>query len=71
MPSSSLAFKSATWIWLTQGSSIGVSKTAATLSVWAVAVCVVPATAASRAARASDISRVNLIVFEVLVVAES
>ena len=33
MPSSSLAFSSATWIWLTHGSSIGVEKIDATLSL--------------------------------------
>src|SRR3569623_1867569 len=50
MPSFSLACSSATWIWWSQGSSIGVANTAATFSGFAAKA--LPAKAVSAAAEA-------------------
>ena len=52
MPSSSCAFSSASWIWLTQGSSIGVEKIAATFSFSCATVA--PGRLAANGARGGD-----------------
>src|SRR5687767_5835039 len=59
MPSSFSARSRATWIWLTHGSSIGVSKTAATFSLSWAAVGWPTASDSATAAIASSMRRVS------------